>query len=127
MCYSFFVRAVPEEKRHITRINLKVPIRYQIRGKHEFNDTLCDNIGLGGIGFIDNKFLTPKTLLMLEINAPLRTLRPIGKIAWITMLPHSDNYQIGVEFLEFNPEEKHYLADYINMEIDKGGKTHNGS
>lgn len=110
---------IPEEKRRYPRIKLKRPLRYQIRGTPEFNNAIVDNISVGGLGFVDNKFIAPRTSLMLEINVLSRILRPVGKIAWSSPLPHSNRYYSGIEFLELDPVEKRFLADYINMQMGK--------
>lgn len=106
-----------EEKRHCPRINFHTPIRYQIRGTSEFDNAISDNISTGGISFINNKFIAPATPVMLEINVLSRILRPIGKIAWSSPLPHSYRNRLGIEFLELDPQEKNYLADYIKMQM----------
>lgn len=103
------------EKRRFSRINLRAPIRYQILGSSEFDNTLSDNISVGGLSFIGEKFIAPATSLMLEINVLSRILRPAGKISWVSPLPHSERNRLGVEFTELNPKEKNYLEDYINM------------
>ena len=104
-----------EERRRFPRIRLRAPVRYQTRGTPEFNNVMSDNVGLGGIGFINDKFIAPKTLVMLEMNILSRFLNPIGRIAWVSSLPRSDRYRLGVEFLELGPDVKKYLQDYIDM------------
>jgi len=108
-----------EEKRVSPRIPLRAPLRYQIRGTSEFSDTIIDNIGLGGIGLTNNKFIVPETLVMLELNILSRMLRPIGKIAWASSVPHSEKYRLGIEFLELDYSEKNYLKDYIDMQTGR--------
>lgn len=94
-------------------------MHYQIRGTPEFNNTVSDNISLGGIGFINDRFIAPKTLVMLEINVLSRVLRPVGKIAWASSLPRSNKYRIGTEFLELDPKERNYLTDYVDMQMGR--------
>lgn len=108
-----------EEQRHFPRINLRTSIRYQVRGEPEFSNTLTENISTGGVSLANNKFVAPSTLLMLEINILSRILRPVGKVAWTADLPHSNRKRLGVEFLELNPPEKNYLADFINMQLGR--------
>ena len=105
-----------DEKRRFPRIRFHAPVRYQIRGFAGFNDTLSQDISLGGISFSNNKFIPPQTTVALEINVLSRILRAIGKISWSSPLPHSDGYKSGVEFLELVPEETNYLKDYLAMQ-----------
>jgi len=108
-----------EEKRRFPRIKLKTPIRYQIRGESEFDYVLSDNIGVGGMSFVTNKFIASATPLMLEINVLSRILRPIGKIAWSTYLAHLHKNQLGIEFVELDPNEKNYLQDFVSMQREQ--------
>lgn len=108
-----------KEKRRLSRIDLNIPLRYQVRGIPKANTTRSNNISLGGLGFVNNRFVAPKVLVELEFNILSRVLRPVGKIAWASVLPHCDNYNVGVEFLEFDPEEKNYLEDFLSLHTTK--------
>jgi hypothetical protein len=105
-----------KEKRASPRIKCSRAIRYQIRGTPEFNNVTSDNLSVMGVGFLNNKFIAPQTLLMLEINILSRILNPVGRVAWSAPLLHSDRYGLGVEFLELDPQQKRYLSDYINLQ-----------
>lgn len=107
------------EKRNFPRIKLRTNIRYQIRGLSEYNNTVSNDISLGGIGIINPDFISPRVPVMLEINVLSCILRPIGKIAWACPLPHSDGYRLGIEFSELDPGEKNYLQDFIDMQRGK--------
>ena len=131
MCYSFKTERgsatasemkmgfLTEEKRVSPRITLRAPLRYQIRGTSEFSDTVMDNISVGGMGFTNNKFIVPQTLVMLELNILSRMLRPIGKISWASSVPHSERYRLGIEFLELDHTDKNYLSDFVDMQTGR--------
>jgi c-di-GMP-binding flagellar brake protein YcgR len=104
-----------EENRSSFRIKLQAPLRYQIRGKPEFNNTVTNNISLGGLSFSNSSFIPLDTLLMLQVNILSRVVNPIGRIAWANSVPRSDRYQFGVEFMEMDMAEKRYLTDYVDM------------
>jgi len=108
-----------EEKRNFPRIKIRIPISCQIKSTHEFNNTVCGDISLGGVGFINNKFIAPQTPVELEINILSRILRPRGRTKWSTHLSHSDRYRSGIEFLELERKEKNYLKDFIDLQIGK--------
>lgn len=110
---------VLKERRGFTRIKFSTPLRYQIRGLAEFNSTVTSDISLGGVSFVNNKFISLATPVMLEINVLSRILRPAGKVAWSQSLPHSDRYRLGIKFLELNIQEKNYLQDFIDIQTDK--------
>jgi hypothetical protein len=108
-----------EESRRFPRIKLLGPLRYQVRGTSDFNNTLSGNISLQGIGFTHNEFIAPSTLVMLEIPIVSRVLRPIGKIIWSSPFSHSNRYRFGVEFQELNSNEKKFLSDFITMRLNQ--------
>lgn len=108
-----------KENRNFPRLDLRAPLRYQVRGNLEFNNTITNDISLGGIGFSNNEFIAPQTPVVLELNILSRNLRAIARVVWSQPLPHSDRYRLGVEFLEFDPQEKNYLQDYIDMQMGK--------
>jgi hypothetical protein len=106
-----------EEKRRFPRIKFKSPVSLQVRGVSNFEHATCDNISEGGIGFINNNFIPPETLVILEINCLSRILRPIGRIVSSLSLPHSARNRLGIEFVEFDHNEKEYLNKFINMQL----------
>ncbi|MFA5410331.1 MAG: PilZ domain-containing protein [Candidatus Omnitrophota bacterium] len=105
-----------EDKRRFPRVELKTPLRYQVRGSPESNNCVSDDISVGGIRCINNGFIAPSTNVMLEINLLSRVLNPVGRIAWASPLAHSERYRLGIEFIELGDSEKNYLSDYINMQ-----------
>jgi len=132
VCYSFLPKGKQprfplrgimainfEEKRRFPRIQLRAPLRYQIRGLPGFSNALSDDVSLGGVSFSNDKFIAPQTTVAVEINILSRMLMSVGRIAWSSPLPHSNQYRSGIEFLELNPPEKNYLKDYIDMQTGK--------
>lgn len=103
------------EKRRFPRIEFSSPIRYQIRGSPHIDNAVCDNISSGGIAFTGFNFIPKTTPIMLEINVLSRILHPIGKVAWTQTMPHSERNKLGIEFLDWDPSEKNYLTDYIDL------------
>jgi c-di-GMP-binding flagellar brake protein YcgR len=107
------------EKRYFPRIKLQRPLHYQIRGVPEFNNAIGDDISLGGMSLINNKFIAPQTLVTLKINILSRILSPTAKIAWSSLVPKSDRYRLGIQFLEIDLQEKRYLSEYINIQTQR--------
>jgi len=106
---------VSKENRRFARINLHVPVRFQVRGHTEANSGLSDDLSQGGLSLISDGFLATSATLMLEIGLPLHLLRPIGRVAWSQPLPRSNKNRLGIEFLEIDRRERNYLGEYINM------------
>jgi len=105
------------EKRRFPRITFKSPLRCQIRGDKEVNNVVSSDIGLGGLSCINDRFITPNTFINLELKILNRIINPIGKVIRSNPMPHSDKYQMGIEFLEIDFQQKKLLSDYINMQL----------
>jgi len=106
-----------KENRSTPRLNFHSRIRYQFRGKPDFDSGISKDISCGGLRLTNEQFIPTSTLLMLEINVLNRVLRPIGKVAWSMPLAHSNRSQTGIEFVEFIGLEQDYLKDFIDMQI----------
>ena len=105
-----------ENKRRFPRILLKTPLRWQIRGVSQINNAVNGDIGLGGIGFIYDKFIAANLCINMEFHLESRVVNATGRIANVSFLPYSDKYRLGVEFLEFAQKEKKLLSDYITKQ-----------
>jgi len=80
-----------------------------------FATALTQDISLLGTRLNTDRFFPVGLNLNLELNILSKIINPVGRVAWSQALPHSDRYQMGVEFIEVNPQDKNYLSDYINM------------
>lgn len=109
----------PKERRLFPRFGLSTSLRYQIRGTQEYSNVICDDISLGGVGFVNNEFLRPGALVLLEIKVMSKVLHPIGKISRSQPLTHSNRFKVGMQFVEFDPIDKGYLSDYIHMRLEQ--------
>ena len=111
------ILARSKENRSFPRIDFHSQLRYQLRGKSDFDNVVSNDISCGGLRFTSDRFIPTSTLVMLEVNVLNRVLRPMGKVAWSTALAHSDRNQTGVEFTEFDTLEKNYLKDFVSMRL----------
>ena len=119
MCYIFSMVPLEKQKenRCFPRLKFQSMIRYQFRGKPDFDSGISRDISYGGLRLTNEQFIPTSTLVMLEINVLNRVLRPIGKVAWSQSLAHSNRNQTGIEFVELNRVEQDYLKDFIDMKI----------
>lgn len=111
--------AKAQEKRRSPRLNIRAPIRYQVRGTPIFDNAITDNISNDGISFISHKFIPASTFITLEINILSRILRLTGRVARTSNVPRSYRTKVGIEFLEIDPKEKDYLSDYLDMHKER--------
>ena len=55
-----------KEKRIFPRVRLKLPLRYQIVNTPDAAESISEDIGSGGISFINQSFIAPNALVKLE-------------------------------------------------------------
>ncbi len=103
-----------KEKRKFPRINAKFPIRYQIKRGGFFASALTDNVSLAGARLNVDRFFPQGINLNLELNILSKVINSVGKVIWVKALPDSKRYQMGVEFIDINSQDKILLSDYIN-------------
>ncbi|MFC1658315.1 PilZ domain-containing protein [Candidatus Omnitrophota bacterium] len=106
-----------KEKRQCRRLVAKFPIRYRIRRGGFFASALTENISLAGARLNADRFFPHGLNLNLELNILSKIINPVGKVVWSQPLAHSNRYQMGIEFIEINQEDKNYLSDYVNMRM----------
>jgi hypothetical protein len=105
-----------KENRCFPRLAFHSKVRYQLRGKPDFDSGISRDISFGGLKFTNEQFIPTSALVMLEINIFNRILRPVGKVVWSQPLAHSHRNQTGIEFVEFDRTEQNYLKDFINLQ-----------
>lgn len=102
-------------KRRSPRIDFRLPLHCQIRGKSETNGLLTKNICLDGISFNSESFIAPNTRLNLEISLLNKIINATGQVVRANHIPRSDKFDMGIKFIELSGEQKNLLTDYINM------------
>ena len=102
--------------RKYPRLSLAVPLRYKIRGQTQFGSSVTRDISTGGVRFTSESYIKPATDISLEIGILSKVINSIGKVKWSQSLPHSNRYQIGLEFIELETLNKNFLSDYINFQ-----------
>lgn len=104
-----------EEKRRYPRFNSHLPVRFQLKDSpSKFGHALSRDISEGGMRLILNEFFRPKTEVLLEMIVLGRIINPSAKVVWAQRISHSDNYQIGLEFLEMDRIEREKLKNYVD-------------
>lgn len=107
------------EQRIFPRVNSRLNVRCQVRGKPACSHGVTYDISASGIAFISDRFIAPRTELNLQLNVMNKMLKPAGRIAWASVVPYSGRYRLGVEFIEFDIIEKNYLVDYLQIQSSR--------
>ena len=107
-----------KEKRRMPRIDARLPLQYKDiqRPIEAYSGTLTRNISESGVRFLTNEFLSIFTRLLVEVSVPsfARPIKAISKVAWIQKVPHSNQYNVGAQFMDMTEEDKKQLASFVS-------------
>ena len=107
---------MPEERRKSPRGPAYLPVRLHPKGQLRVVETLTKDIGEGGARCVTPAVFPVATEMSVEFSLspghePI-SLR--GRTAWFRTLPESEQYDMGIQFLEVNPKTKIRLSTYID-------------
>ena len=109
-----------ENRRLFPRVDVHVPVRCLQRGTGTDTSTcVLNDISAGGLSFVNQQYLAPETVLNLEVNLLSRVIYTAGKVAWVSSMPHSYRYNVGIEFVEMDPVQKRFISDYVGMRLEQ--------
>ena len=102
----------PTEKRQFSRFPFRQPVLIN-RGEWLAQEgSLSGDVSEGGIRLNVNEFIPVGKAITLDIHLPDETkMTPLnGRVAWISVLPYSERYQIGIQFdPQHNPSKLEIL------------------
>ncbi|MDP2938890.1 MAG: PilZ domain-containing protein [Candidatus Omnitrophota bacterium] len=103
------------ERRKFRRASLDTPLRYKFKQANEFGSTITRDISEGGLKLNLEKFVPINTDFVLELGLDKLSniINAVGKVVWVTKIPHSERYQLGLEFQEINEQHKRDISSYI--------------
>ncbi|NQT95392.1 MAG: PilZ domain-containing protein [Candidatus Omnitrophica bacterium] len=106
-----------KERRRFPRVNARLPLQFKDiqRPIEAYTGTLTKDVSEGGARFISSDFLSIFTRVLLEMSVPSfsRPIKAISKVAWIQKIPRSNQYNVGIRFMDMTEEDKKHLASFI--------------
>jgi len=84
-----------------------------------FDNSQTMDISQGGVGLLSPKFIPVKTNMIMEIalNPRQEPVLCVGKVCWVQKSNYSDNYRVGMNFVDISDESKNRLAGYLDKVI----------
>ncbi len=114
---------ITEERRRYSRINFRIPMRYRKieANMREFKGSLMKDISAGGARMTIFEFLPLNLRLATEIPliSGLRPIRGAGRVAWVNKVAYGDQYDVGLEFIEIEPEDIIQISEFIARQKPK--------
>ena len=104
-----------KERRKYARINVHHNLKYKVSSRNIGNISFARNLSAGGVLLYSKNQIFVGEEVELEILslAHSRSIRVKGKVVRVRKLEKIGYFEVGVEFLEINPEER----DFINKKI----------
>lgn len=109
------------ERRRWPRVNLNLPIRFREVGEfsHSPLDSETKDISEGGARFQTDKFLPKDSRLVISIDLTDEPgVKATVKVVWSVRDPHTNMYEIGVEFDTIPSEAKVELSNMVRKNLN---------
>jgi len=110
-------RQVGVERRNFWRVKCEVPISYSFHeGERTFTrESKTINISVTGVMFPVGQPITTHSILHLQLSLQSRPLviKATGEVRWVRKVEGTERYDLGVEFIEIEDEDRERITDYI--------------
>ena len=105
-----------QEQRRALRCRIYRPVRVQPSRQPVILETLTKNVGLGGLCCISSRVIPTATELRVELmlsdGEELLSLK--GKVVWFQAIPHSEQFDLGIAFLDVPACDQRRLSTYCS-------------
>ena len=106
-----------KERRTNKRINVSLPINYEILDGNErkCGHTICKDISNEGIKIILDKFYPNRSKFLIKVNLENmhRVVESVAESIWSFNESYSNRYYNGLKFTDINIENQKLLKDYV--------------
>jgi hypothetical protein len=101
----------PSERRSAPRLRLYLPIRLH-EGGRLVAETLCKDIGMGGLRCVSPKMIAVGKEVRLEVSLPQgrEVISCTGRTVWVQVLPESDQFDLGISFHDVPEKTKRLMS-----------------
>ena len=106
-----------EERRNSSRVPAYRPVRLQQCGTSQIIETLTKDIALGGLRCVSHILLPVSTEVGVDLSLSSggEPLSARGKTTWFRIIPGSEQFDVGIEFIDLSLKNKIRLSAYIDM------------
>ena len=102
-------------RRAAPRFRAYRPVRVQKPGSIQLVETLTKDLSTGGMRFLSPTIFPVSTDLQVELvlSTGGEPFSVRGRAAWVQMIPHSDQFDIGISFQDVSIPNQRRLSAYI--------------
>jgi len=103
------------ERRKYVRIPESSHISYKCIPKEKVSDYITRDVSQGGIRFLVHDFIPKGSYLKikLDLSGGSISVEAMARLVWVKSVPHSDEYEVGVEFIDMPQHAAAHLMGYI--------------
>jgi len=104
-----------KDQRKYVRIPESSQLFYQVILSDKVVECITKDISAGGIKFIAQEFIPHGSHLRIKVNFHKTSFsfEALVRWVWAREIPHSEEYEIGVEFIDIPQDAVKYLQQYI--------------
>jgi len=105
-----------EERRRASRVQAYRPLRLRVPKSERVVETLTKDLATDGIRCVSTMPFPVSTELDLELvlSTGFDPVVTRGKTVWFRLIPHSEQFDIGIAFVEISEQDKIRLSAYID-------------
>lgn len=103
------------ERRKTHRVRIYLPLRVRFNQNQQVSETLTRDLSGGGLRYISQQPVPVLAEFGLELTlaAGREPFTARGKVVWFQRIPHSEQFEVGVSFLEVSQENQRRLSTYL--------------
>ncbi len=104
-----------DERRSSPRIRAYRPVRLQHISTPRAVETLTKDFSVGGLRCLSSTLFPVSTELTIQLvlSSGREPIRARGRTVWFRTIPQSDQFDLGIAFLEIPAHDKRRLSAYI--------------
>ena len=109
-----------QERRRYVRVPENLRLIYEILPAEAIKGCFTRDISQGGVRFLTHEFIPKDSRLRIRFTFPkaLFSFEALVKCMWVRQMQCSDEFEVGVEFVDLPLEILKYLISYIKDFID---------
>ena len=105
-----------DERRSVSRIRADRPVRLYHLGTNQVVETLTKDLAPGGMRCLSSTLFPVSTELNLELvfSDGEEPFMVRGRTVWFRTIPQSEQFDLGIAFLDIPPANKRRLSVYLD-------------
>ena len=109
------VMTATTERRISPRVRAYHPVRMHQPSSPKVIETLTKNVSVGGFSCVSPVLLPVSSRLSVDLvlSAGESSFSVNGRAVWFRVIPHSDQFEIGISFEDLSEKNKQRLSVYL--------------